>query len=130
MRGAGLFSLRRRPWWWPFGKEGVPLDRLTGLRVIRSYGLEFEWDDAKAVANLRDHGVSFAQAAAACADPFAVEWIDDREAYGEERVILLGMKDGQVLVVVYAERNARIRIISARRATKHEQDVYFRQNAP
>ena len=92
--------------------------------------MEFEWDDAKAVANLRDHGVNFAQAAAACADPFAVEWIDDREAYGEERVILLGMKDGQVLVVVYAQRNARIRIISARRATKHEQDVYFRQNAP
>ena len=56
--------------------------------------MEFEWDDAKAVANLRDHGVSFAQAAAACADPFAVEWIDDREAYGEERVILLRMKDG------------------------------------
>ena len=92
--------------------------------------MEFEWDDAKAAANLRDHGVSFAQAAAACADPFAVEWIDDREAYGEERVILLGMKDGQILVIVYTQRNARIRIISARRATKHEQDVYFRQNAP
>ena len=59
------------------------------------------WDDAKAASNLRDHGVSFAQAAAACRDPFAVEWIDDREAYGEERVILLGMKDGQILAVVY-----------------------------
>jgi uncharacterized protein len=92
--------------------------------------MEFEWDDAKAAANLRDHGVSFAQAAVACGDPFAVEWIDDREAYGEERVILLGMKDGQILVVVYTQRNARIRIISARRATKHEQDAYFRQNAP
>ena len=91
--------------------------------------MEFEWDDAKAAANLRDHGVSFARATAACRDPFAVEWIDDRQAYGEERFILLGMKDGQILVVVYTERNTRIRIISARRATKHEEDLYFRQNA-
>jgi uncharacterized protein len=92
--------------------------------------VEFEWDDAKAASNLRDHGVSFAQATAAFRDPFAVEWIDDRRAYGEERIILLGMKDGQILTVVYTERNTRIRIISARRATKHEQDLYFRQNAP
>ena len=71
-----------------------------------------------------------AQATAAFRDPFAVEWIDDREVYGEERVILLGMKDGQILAVVYTERNTRVRIISARRGTKHEQDIYFRQNAP
>jgi uncharacterized protein len=92
--------------------------------------LEFEWDDAKAAGNLRDHGVSFAQAVAAYRDPFAVEWVDDRDDYGEERVILLGMKDGQILAVVYTERNTRIRIISARRARKHEQDAYFGQNAP
>jgi uncharacterized protein len=92
--------------------------------------VEFEWDDVKAANNLRDHGVSFAQATGAFRDPFAVEWIDDRRAYGEERIILLGMHDGQILTVVYTERNARIRIISARRATKHEQDIYFRQNAP
>lgn len=55
-------------------------------------------------------------------DPFAVEWIDLRKAYGEERIILLGITSGQVLTVVYTERAARIRIISARRATKHEQD--------
>ena len=67
--------------------------------------VEFEWDDAKAASNLRDHGISFAQATAAFRDPFAVEWIDDRQAYGEERVILLGMKDGQILTVVYTERN-------------------------
>ena len=52
--------------------------------------MEFEWDDAKAARNLRDHGVGFAQAAAACRDPFAFEWIDDRHHYGEERVNLLG----------------------------------------
>ena len=92
--------------------------------------MEFEWDDAKAAANLRDHGVSFAQAAAACRDPFAVEWIDDRKDYGEERINLLGMCEGVILHVTYTERGERIRIISARRAERHEQDDYYRQNAP
>ena len=58
--------------------------------------LEFEWDDAKAAANFRKHGVTFEQAAYAFRDPFAVEWIDARAVYGEEeRVILLGMSGGQ-----------------------------------
>ena len=74
---------------------------------------QFEWDDNKAGENLRDHRVSFEQAAFAFNDAFAVEWIDEREAYGEERFILLGMTNGQVLTVVYAKRGARVRIISA-----------------
>ncbi len=91
---------------------------------------KFEWDDDKASANIRDHGVSFEQAAFAFGDPFAVEWIDNREVYGEERQVLLGMTGGQVLTVVYTERGDRIRIISSWRATRHEQDYYYRQNAP
>ena len=91
--------------------------------------LDFEWDDAKAAANFRKHGVTFEQAAYAFRDPFAVEWIDERAVYGEERVILLGMSGGQILSVVYTERGERLRIISARRATKHEKDNYYRQNA-
>jgi uncharacterized DUF497 family protein len=63
-------------------------------------------------------------------DPFAIEFLDDREDYGEERFVIIGMAEGQVLLfVVYTERVERIRIISARRATKNEQDQYFRQNA-
>src|SRR5262249_45723998 len=58
-----------------------------------------------------------------------VEWIDEREDYGEERSVLLGMTGGQLLYVAYTERGDNIRIISARRATHHEQDIYFRQNA-
>jgi uncharacterized protein len=92
--------------------------------------LEFEWDDTKAAENVRNHGVSFAQAALAFRDPFAVEWIDLREGYGEERIILLGMTSNQILTVVYTERAERIRIISARRATKNEQEHYYRENAP
>lgn len=91
--------------------------------------LEFEWDDTKAAENVRRHGVAFAQAALAFRDPFSVEWIDLRGAYGEERIILLGMTSNQVLTVIYTERGERIRIISARRANKNEQDDYYRQNA-
>jgi uncharacterized DUF497 family protein len=90
----------------------------------------FEWDDEKAASNIRDHdGVTFEQAAAAFGDTFAVEWIDEREDYGEERSVLLGMTGGQLLYVAFTELDTNIRIISARRATRHEQDIYFRQNA-
>lgn len=62
-------------------------------------------------------------------DPFAVERIDDREDYGEERFVSIGMAEGHILLfVAYTERNERIRIISARRATQYEQDDYFRQD--
>lgn len=91
--------------------------------------LDFEWDDDKAAANSRKHGVTFEQATYAFRDPFAVEWIDARAVYGEERVILLGMSFGEILSVVYTERVEHLRIISARRATKHEKDHYYRQNA-
>ena len=89
----------------------------------------FEWRDAKAAENLRDHGIVFDKAVKAFADPFAVEWIDERGAYGEERCNLLGMCEGVILHVTYTERGERIRIISARRAERHEQDNYYRQNA-
>jgi hypothetical protein len=91
--------------------------------------LNFEWGSAKAVLNFHKHGVTFEQAAYAFRDPFGVEWIDERASYGEDRVILLGMSGGQILSVVYTERGERLRIISARRATKHEKDNYYRENA-
>ena len=90
----------------------------------------FEWDPKKAASNLTDHKVSFEQAAVACRDPFAVEWIDDREDYDEERLGLLGLYGREVLYVAYTERGDNIRIIMARRAEKHEQHRYYRQNAP
>ena len=104
------------------------VDKTTGRQYSMPTG--FEWDDEKAASNIRDHdGVTFEQAAAAFSDKFAVAWIDEREDYGEERSVLLGMTGGQLLYVAYTERGDNIRIISARRATRHEQDIYFRQNA-
>ena len=104
------------------------IDKTTGRQY--SMPTAFEWDNNKAASNIRDHeGVTFEQAAAAFSDPFAVEWLDEREDYGEERSVLLGMTGGQLLYVAFTERGDNIRIISARRATRHEQDIYFRQNA-
>jgi len=90
----------------------------------------FEWDAAKAAENWRRHGVTFPQGGDALCDPFAIEEIDDREDYGEERFVIVGRVEGNVLLfVVYTEREEQIRIISARRATQYEQDDYFQQNA-
>jgi len=88
----------------------------------------FEWDDAKAAENYVKHGVSFELAAEVFGDPFGVERLDDREDYGEDRFVLIGTAEGAVLTVVYSERNGRIRLISARQATKREQDDYFIEN--
>lgn len=89
----------------------------------------FEWDAEKAAANLRSHGVAFHKAIQAFRDPFAIEWIDEHDNYAEERVNLLGMCGGVILHVTYTERGDRIRIISARRAEKHEQDYYYSENS-
>ena len=76
------------------------------------------------------HGVSFELAMTVFKDPFGIERLDDREDYGEERFVTIGMAEGHVLLfVAYTAREERIRIISARRVTQHEQDDYFRQNA-
>lgn len=89
----------------------------------------FEWDDVKAEANWRAHGVAFHEAILAFRDLFAVERIDDRQDYGEERINLIGMAKGVILHVTYTERGERIRLISARRAERHEQDDYYRENS-
>jgi len=92
--------------------------------------LKFEWDDAKAQANLGAHGVSFDLAKTVFKDPFAIERLDDREDYGEERFVIIGRAEGNVLLfVAFTEREERIRVISARRTTQYEQDNYFEQNA-
>ncbi|MBI1205649.1 MAG: hypothetical protein GC191_00010 [Azospirillum sp.] len=58
------------------------------------------------------------------------EWGDTRQDYGEERSVLLGMVEHGVHLVVDTERTNNLRIISARRATKHEQNIDYRETAP
>ena len=91
--------------------------------------LSFEWDAAKARANRSKHGVSFEEAKEAFGDPFALELLDDRFDYGEERFVLIAMVRGRCLTVVHAPRDDIYRLISARLSTKAEQDAYFEAQA-
>ena len=88
--------------------------------------LEFEWDEAKARSNLEKHSVSFFTAVATFRNE-RLETIDDREEYGEVRWIALGRAGTEVYRVIYTWRAEDIvRIISAQRASKDEEETYHR----
>ncbi len=88
--------------------------------------MQYEWDNGKAADNLRKHGVDFVDAIAALEDANRVEEIDTRFVYGEERIQVIGMTHRGVLFVIVTLRDEDIcRIISARKATRHEQDRYY-----
>jgi uncharacterized protein len=90
--------------------------------------MRFEWDNAKAVSNKRKHGISFEDASEAMRDPDVVEDLDTQDEYGEDRMIAYAKLEGQVLVVIYTMRGDLYRIISARRAEKHERNYYESEN--
>ena len=83
---------------------------------------EFEWDDAKAKANLKKHGVPFAEALTACVDPLARILDDPDHSETEVREIIVGYSTKpRLLVVGFTERSGRVRLIHARPATRAEQ---------
>lgn len=83
-----------------------------------------EYDPDKAAANLRKHGVSFADAEQAMRDPHAAT-MEDPDAEGESRFVTLGMDAlGRVLVIAWTLRRERVRLISARKASKREANGY------
>jgi uncharacterized DUF497 family protein len=88
--------------------------------------LSFEWDDEKAASNLTKHGVSFTLAARTFYDPTRIDHYDDREDYGEDRFLTIGLVGGMELTVVYTMRGDTIRLISARQAQPHEQRDYWK----
>lgn len=82
------------------------------------------FDPIKAAANLRKHGVSFADAEGVLHDPMALT-VEDFDAVGERRYVTIGLgTSGEVLVIVYADRGGEYRLISARRATRRERQAY------
>jgi uncharacterized DUF497 family protein len=104
----------------PSGK----VDESTGNQY--SGRVEYEWDATKAAENLRRHGIDFVDSIAAIEDANRPEELDSRLEYGEKRLRIIGMAAGDVLFVVTTLRGERTcRIISARRATRHEQDRYY-----
>jgi len=86
--------------------------------------MDFEWDAQKNETNARRHGLSFDRAARVFLDPFRAFTIDDREAYGEERLTMYGQVEGILLAVTYTMRGNAVRIISARKATRRERKRY------
>ena len=88
--------------------------------------MDLEWDPKKAAANLRRHGIDFADAATALHDEFAITVVDDD--LGEDRYVTVGVDAlGRFVVVVFTWRASRIRLVSARRANAGERSRYKEQ---
>lgn len=87
--------------------------------------MQFEWDPKRAAINLRDHKVAFEEAATALEDELSLTGDDPDHSIDEARQIAFGVSSaGRLLVVSHTERGERIRIISARLATRSERKLY------
>jgi len=88
--------------------------------------MDYEWDEAKRLINLRKHGIDFIDVPVVFdGDIVTVE--DARYDYGERRFVTFGLLQGRVIAIVHVEHKNCTRIISARKATKYEQKIYFEQ---
>ena len=93
--------------------------------------MDFEWDDAKAEANERKHGVSFAEAMTVLADPLSLTGFDPDHSDDEDRYITMGLSAaGRLLLVSHTDRGEKVRIISARKAGRRERRDYEDGNFP
>ncbi len=87
--------------------------------------MEFEWNPDKATLNFEKHGVSFPEAATVFNDSLSVTFPDPDHSIGESRYVIIGLsRFGQLLVVAHTDREEKIRIISARKATRQEKRFY------
>ncbi|MCU0924386.1 MAG: BrnT family toxin [Burkholderiaceae bacterium] len=84
------------------------------------------WDEPKRLLNLQDHGLDFVGCEAVFDGPVITNE-DDRMAYGEMRINLLGLLEGLVVHMTYTERGDDVHVISLRKATKHEAREFFSQ---
>ena len=90
---------------------------------------QFSWDPIKNRTNITKHSISFSKAAKIFDGP-RLEREDTRRDYGENRIITLGRSERKILRIVYTRRNSVIRIISARKANKHDREEYIRHIHP
>ena len=85
----------------------------------------FEWDPSKARKNIEVHGISFDEASTTFSDTLSLTIYDPLHSMQEDRFILIGNScKNRLLVIVHTERRDKIRIISARKATKNERKQY------
>ncbi|MBE0504281.1 MAG: BrnT family toxin [Desulfuromonadales bacterium] len=88
-------------------------------------GYIFEWDSRKADSNLKKHGISFNEASTVFADPLSLLMDDPKHSEEEQRFLVMGLSAQQrLLVVAFAERPPRTRLISARLASRQERNFY------
>ena len=100
------------------------------VNMITYAFITFEWDDEKAASNLKKHGVSFDEAQTVFYDPYALVVDDEAHSGEEQRFVIVGLSAvARALTVChcYREPDERIRIISARKATKKEESEYWRR---
>jgi len=91
--------------------------------------MKFEWNPNKAELNFKKHGVSFQEAATTFNDPLSVTFPDPDHSIGESRYVMIGIsRFGQILVVAHTDREDKIRIITARKATRQERKFYEEGN--
>jgi uncharacterized protein len=86
---------------------------------------KFEWDDVKAASNLIKHGVSFDEAVSVFGDEMALTFADTGHSELEDRYRTFGISSNmRVLVVIHTDRRNSLRIISARKVTRYEKNLY------
>jgi uncharacterized protein len=91
--------------------------------------LEFEWDENKAKANERKHGVSFEETISVFNDSLSINFDDPDHSVGENRYLIIGVSlQGRYLFVSYTERGDKIRLINARLMTAKERKYYEQEN--
>lgn len=83
-----------------------------------------DWDQRKRQSNLKKHGFDVADADQVF-DGVTFTYEDDRIAYGEQRFVTLGLLNGILVSIVHTEQADHIRVISMRKATKHEREIYI-----
>ena len=90
--------------------------------------MRFEWDETKRRSNLHDHEIDFA--AVENEEIFAGETVtrvDDRFEYGESRFLTLGLLNGEVVAIIHTETDEVVRLISVRKASQNEENIYFKE---
>jgi uncharacterized protein len=88
-------------------------------------GMQYTWDEAKRKSNLRKHRLDFADAKIVFSN-LTLTFEDNRFNYEDERFITMGLLDSEVVIIAHTEQEETTRIISMRKATKHEEIIFFK----
>lgn len=114
-------------YWGPLSSNVRPPHAVLDAKALRIYTvlMRFTWNEPKRELNLQQHGLDFVDAPKVF-EGATFTYEDDRFDYAEQRFVTLGVLEGVVVSVVHTETPRQIRVISFRKATKHEQAIFFK----